>query len=317
LRIRSLTLLTGQNIAQAAIIIHEDFNGPSDPSGWTAHSYTGGTHTTTGTAQDASFRYPNPGTDGHLLLTQDLGYQHSTLIYTGGTLNTTKDFSFQADVKITSTSSGADGLAFFWMSKASVDNVIENNANVGSVADISGGYGEWQGVPHGNDPSQSIGYYEGISGYSFEFDHWKNDQNERQEYNHFIRIDDWDHNAGSEAAADRTNDGDFYFNNGWITVHFSYVDATETFSYHLETLDGITSTSITSFTISDLEAATGETGWYEKFSESYFGIGAATGGVRSEHLVGNVTVTAVPEPESVLSMAIAVAVFVFWRKRYH
>jgi hypothetical protein len=277
-----------------------------------AYSFTNGTHTSPGTPQDDTFRYPNAGPNGYLRLTQDGPSQRSTMIYTADTLNTSKSFSFSAEVRISSSSSGADGLAFFWMSKASVDTVIANDPSVNSVADITGGMGEWQGVPHGNDPSKSIGYYPDISGYSFEFDHYQN-SGEQQEYNHLIRIDDWDHTAGSVAATDYSSDANFYFNDGWLRVHFSYDEGTESFAYYLETLDGSITTAVKTFTISDLESATGETGWYETFDEAYFGIGAGTGAITAEHLVDNLNV--VPEPVSALYLAAGALALVALRRR--
>ena len=311
--ILSIALLMGST-SFGGTLFTEDFDDNQTPDGWVAHTYTDGNHTTLGTEQDDTFRYPN--NPGYLRLTEDSTYQHTTMVKTDQTLNTQNSFSFTADVRIQGTGSGADGLSFFWMSKASVDSLINTDDNgVTSVADISGGAGEWQGAPHGNDPTKSVGYYEGIRGYSFEFDHYPNGSDELQEYNHFIRLDDWDHSA-TVAAADRTTDNDFYYGNGWIRTHFDF-DATlngGTFSYYLERLEGTeeeigTVTETTTFTTAQL----GD-GWYDGFDEAYFGIGAATGGATAEHLVDNITV--VPEPSSAALIGIGALIAAFIRKHF-
>ena len=286
--------ITDANMSCGASLINEDFNGSTTPTGWVAHTYTDGNHTTVGIETNDTFRYPDVGTNGYLRLTEDVGSQRTTMIYTNNTLNTKKDFSFTADVRIQGTGSGADGLSFFWMSKASVDHVIAADDDVDSVADISGGAGEWQGAPHGTSvgstTGMTVGYYEGIKGYSFEFDHYQND-GEFSEYNHFIRLDDWDHSA-SVAAADRNSDDDFYYGDGWIRASFKFNANLNggTFSYYLENLTNGKFTETKTFTIADLATATGEDEWYDGFDEAYFGIGAATGGAHAEHLVDNVQV---------------------------
>ncbi len=312
----SATLLLS-HAALGMVLISETFNGGTTPDGWSAHTYTGGSHTTLGTLRDDSFRFPNAGDDGYLRLTESSNYQHTTLINTQTTFNTNKSFSFTADVRISGSGGGADGLSFFWVSKASVDQVAASNSNVDGIQDISGGAGEWQGAPHGNNPSMPVGYYEGISGYSFEFDHYKNSGEYVDEYNHFIRLDDWDHSAGSVAAADRNSDDTFYWNNGWIRTHFNYDEDSETFSYYLEALEGAEAgavTATTTFSIAELATATDEVGWYQGFDEAYFGIGAATGGLNAEHLVDNVEV--IPEPATAGIIAeFALIVFLWLRRR--
>ena len=153
------------------------------------------------------------------------------------------------------------------------------------------------------------GVFSDISGYSFEFDHYKN-SGEFHEYNHFVRLDDWDHSAASVSATDRSGDDTFYYNDGWIRTHFNFDAEEETFSYYLESMEDLTLgqvTETTTFSVAQLDSATGETGWYEGFDEAYFGIGAATGGATAEHLVDNVSV--IPEPSSFGLLVVFVGVF--------
>ena len=310
--IKIISITLAPSIGLSTILIDEDFNGSTTPAGWVAHTYTGGSHTDPGSPQGDAFRYPNAGTDGYLQLTQDSAFQRTTMIYTGNTLNTKNSFSFTADIQITGAPAGADGLSFFWVSKKSIDQIIATDASVNSIEDISGGISEWQGAPHGIDPTKSVGYYQGIEGYSFEFDHYQNTVERSSEYNHLVRISDWDH-GGSVAAADRQFDDNFYYNDGWTRVHFDFDTATSTFSYYLESLNPAIApelkfTTETTFTIDQLDAVTGETGWYEGFDEAYFGIGAATGFTTAQHLADNLVVaypenfSAVPEPTNEILM---------------
>ena len=293
--------------AARALYVNETWSGSTDPAGWSIHTYNGGGHTTPGTeltgATADAYRY---STADHMQMTTPATYQRTTAIYTAQTFNTASSFSFTCDYYI-GGGTGADGLAFFWLDKDFID---DNTLDVGT---ISGGYGEWIGVPHGNNPTDSVGYYANIAGYSFEFDHYNNSgEGSFQEYTHFVDTSTWDH-APAVAAADYGSDSDFYYNNGWQRVSFEFDADAQTFSYYLEILDGSgeptgTTTSVTNFTVAELGPS-----WYETFDQAYFGIGASTGGAYAEHSIRNLTV--VPEPTSALLLALATGAALGRRRR--
>ncbi|AQQ69839.1 hypothetical protein SMSP2_00173 [Limihaloglobus sulfuriphilus] len=276
-----------------ASLVTESFSGTTDPAGWNIQTYTGGTHTSAGTLEGESFRYGTGTGNGYMQMTEAVDYQRTTAIYTADTFSTAQDFSFTCDYNIGDTGTGADGITFFWLDKATIDS---NSWNINSM---SGGYGEWMGAPHGNDSGKSVGYYNGIKGYSMEFDHYDNGAGEVDEYNHFIRISDWAH-SGGVGAVDRGGDDDFYYGNGWQSVEFTFDADTGTFTYQLTDTDTSAQTAVKTFTVAVLETALG-TGWYETFDDAYFGIGGATGGDNDVHLIRNLDV--VPEPATMLMFA--------------
>ncbi|AQQ71906.1 PEP-CTERM protein sorting domain protein [Limihaloglobus sulfuriphilus] len=294
-----LTVICTFSQLSLGLSINETWSGPADPTGWSIHSYQGTGFTTTGTART------NYLSNGYFQLTESsVGWERTTALYTADTFSTSESFSFQADYRVQTQSGrrGADGLSFFWVDKSYLDSNSIDPAN------LEGGYGKWQGAPHGAT-SGDIGYYDGIRGYSFELDHEKDSKDEQLEYTHFIRITDWSHLATNTQLDLKSNNDDFYENNGWQRAYFSFDGDTETFSYYLEDLDdngdpnGI-KTEIVTFTIDSLDFS-GEgdpSGAYETFSEAYFGIAAGTGTDYAEHDIRNLTF--VPEPATLIVLGL-------------
>lgn len=282
------------------------FSGASNDlsADWYVHSYTGGTHTTPGTPQALS-TFTASGNTG-LRLTSASNYQRTTLI-AKQEFTSQQSFKFECEVYIgDSTNSGADGLTFFWIDKASL--------GTNAIGDLNGGVGEWMGAPHGNlntnaSGDATVGYYSGIKGYSFEFDHYQNNTNEFQEYNHFVRLGDWAHHPSTVTNVNSGSDPDFYYNNGWERVSFSYDAVNERFTYEYK-FNGTAYTASQTYTIAQLNAAS--PGFYEKFDNAYFGIGAATGGANAVHGIREFTL--IPEP-SMLAILGAGALLLARRRR--
>ena len=155
-------------------IINETFAGTT-ATGWQFKGAVGTAHTDDGTPLASTYYLGTAGSPhGYLELTQSgVGWQRASAFYTAQTVATT-NFDIKAQVNITG---GAAGLTFCFVDANSVSH---------DVSKLFGGYGQWEGAPRGclpNIPSTNArGYYAGLKGFNFEFDHFKNGNEKSAEY---------------------------------------------------------------------------------------------------------------------------------------
>ena len=199
-------------------IINETFAGTT-ATGWQFKGAVGTAHTDDGTPLASTYYLGTAGSPhGYLELTQSgVGWQRASAFYTAQTVATT-NFDIKAQVNITG---GADGLTFCFVDANSVSH---------DVSKLFGGYGQWEGAPRGclpNIPSTNArGYYAGLKGFNFEFDHFKNGNEKSAEYLSMVSLSqlsadnqDWLHY--STGTKDFSTDSLFYTDRGWMPVEFT------------------------------------------------------------------------------------------------
>jgi hypothetical protein len=160
--------------------------------------------------------------------------------------------------------------------------VFVDKETISSFDDLAGGYGEWNGAPHGTNPGMSVGYVAGVEGYSFEFDHFYNDNQVTQELTDFVNINDWNHIPA--ATHDFESDPDFYYDNGWVGVTLQNRGNNFTFSWDDDlddTVDGSYDFTVENFPRYD----------------AYFGVTGSTGAENANHFVRDVQMDGTPTPE--------------------
>jgi len=284
-------------------LINESFSGNTVPSGWVFNGKESASHTslTTGVDKVNSDWMVNENGTNFLRLTEQSYNQRTTAIYTNSTFRSDRSFTMRSDIRVTSPggNNGADGISFFWLKADTVTNV---NTTVG-------GMGAWQGAPRGaitgttgsGNTLSEAGYYTGLKGYSFEFDHYNNTGEKYMEYNHLVRLEDWVHISG--AAIDHSTDPNFYEDNGWQTIQFSYNADSDEFTVSWG-FNGSTFASNVTYSVTT-----------EKFDQAYFGISAGTGGQIAAQDIKNITFTGViPEPATAMLLAVGGAVA--WLARF-
>ena len=302
-RLVAIGFIAGSFSVFGNVLINESFSGANMPSGWIFNGKEGASNTsiTTGVDKVASDWIVKENGTNFLRLTENASYQRTTAIYTNTTFRTDRNFSLRADIRITCPGNGADGLSFFWLKANTVSNL---SATIGGV-------GSWMGVPRGsvNGKDNNLGqagYYLGLKGYSFEFDHYKNSTNEiSDEYNDLVRLEDWMH--FSNASIDQSANTNFFEDCGWQTFQFAYNASNDNFTVSWG-FNGSTFSSNVTYSVSG----------YEKFDSAYFGIGAGTGGWYSSQDVRNLTLTGmvVPEPATAALIAFVGGLSLFIRRRF-
>jgi hypothetical protein len=288
----SVILVAGSLCVYGETLINESFSGGSVPSGWIFNGKESASHAslTTGVNKVNSDWFVSESGTNFLRLTEQTTNQRTTAIYTNSTFRTDRSFTIRSDIRVTSPTgnNGADGISFFWLDASTVNNV---NTTIG-------GMGGWQGAPRGaitgtagsGNTLSEAGYYAGLKGYSFEFDHYVNTLEQSLEYNHLVRLEDWYHIPG--AAVDHSANPNFYEDNGWQTIQFAYDAGSDSFTVSWG-YNGTTFSSNVTYSVGT-----------EKFDQAYFGIGAGTGGQIAAHDVKNIIVTgAVPEPGTITLLA--------------
>jgi hypothetical protein len=289
----AVILMAGGALVFGDTLINESFSGNTVPSGWVFNGKESANHNslTTGVNKVNSDWIVKENGTNFLRLTEQTYNQRTTAIYTNSTFRSDRSFTIRSDIRVTSPAgnNGADGISFFWLKANTVANVNT----------MIGGMGGWQGTPRGaitgtagsGNTLSEAGYYSGLKGYSFEFDHYNNTGEKYIEYNHLVRLEDWVHLSG--AAIDHSADPNFYEDNGWQTIQFSYNADLDTFTVSWG-FNGSTFASNVTYSVAT-----------EKFDQAYFGISAGTGGQFAAQDIKNITVMGViPEPSTVLLLAI-------------
>jgi len=300
--VTTVVLIAGSCCVSGETLVNESFSGSAVPSGWVFNGKESANHTniTTGTNKGNSDWFVKENGTNFLRLTEQTYNQRTTAVYTNSTFRTDRSFTIRSDVRVTSPAgnNGADGISFFWLKANTVANL---NTTIG-------GMGGWQGAPRGaitgtagsGNTLSEAGYYSGLKGYSFEFDHYNNTGEKFIEYNHLVRLEDWYHIPG--AAIDHSANTSFYEDNGWQTIQFAYNADSDSFTVSWG-FNGSTFASNVTYSVGT-----------EKFDQAYFGIGAATGGQFAAQDVRNVVVTGViPEPAT--AMLLAFGGFIAWLAR--
>lgn len=274
-----LTILLISTSSFAAYVISENFDSGM-PTGWVVNGDVGGTAKT-------STDYLS---DGHFNLTENQGNDRTTMVYASQTISTVNGFKLRMDINIggaTNPQESGYGMSFFFIDAASIAGV--NVAEDG----LLGGYGKWQGAPTGNSQS-SDGYYNGLSGISFEFDHKRDAGYENDEYTHNVILDNWNHVGG---AIEFDDDPSFYYGNNWQTVELEYDGEFLTLKWGYNESTGL-------FASSQEITPTGDNNRYASLTNAYFGISAATGDDTSYHQLDNLSLTIVPEPATITLLCI-------------
>jgi hypothetical protein len=299
----AVILMAGGAFVFGDTLINESFSGNTVPSGWVFNGKESANHNSlaTGVNKANSDWFVNENGTNFLRLTERTTNQRTTAIYTNSTFRSDRSFTIRSDIRVTSPTgnNGADGISFFWLKADTVTNV---NTTIG-------GMGGWQGAPRGaitgtagsGNTLSEAGYYSGLKGYSFEFDHYNNSGEQYIEYNHLVRLEDWVHIPG--AAINHSANPNFYEDNGWQTIQFAYNSDLDNFTVSWG-FNGSTFSSNVTYSVGT-----------EKFDQAYFGISAGTGGQIAAQDVRNITFTGViPEPASVMMIALGSFVIAGYRR---
>lgn len=173
---------------------------------------------------------------------------------------------------------GADGLCLIFADASTCET-----SGAFDPTKVTGGWGEFEGTPRGvlaagsqNVGNNATGYHAGFKGFSLEFDHYNNVDEQFREYIHWVDLEHWIHSGLGKNMGD---DASFYYDNGWQRVQVAADTGVLTFSY---AWNGSSYTK--SFT---MDANNPETTGCNVISNynAYLGIGAATGGSSAFHEV--------------------------------
>ncbi len=284
-----------------ADVVFQSFDTATVPTGWLIQGTRGYDHTDNGQTQAASsfLRNSYNQKQGYLELTDDLvDYQRTSAFYTAKTFNATLAWSIEAEIWVShdmNQGDSADGLTFAWVSAGSIGS---------QTSKLLGGYGEWMGVPRGTDKNvpvdQARGYYRGLEGVAFEFDHFQNQGDTGTEHTCLQDLSTWTYDSDSYREYSSTDD--FFVNEGWQTVKLTY-DGAGNFTFYWDTMDAAHQYSwAQALTDADLKSC-------------YFGVTAATGDSNASHRVRNIRIESQPEPASWLLMGLMMVALAGWHRR--
>ncbi len=287
------------------VVVNEDWNVSTTPSGWYIEGYEGSSHTSIGTPKNNADLFVNDGSSpNYLRLTKNAGYNRAWAYYTEKQIKVLGEWSIELDIRIGQSHdgseiiNGADGLAIVFLDKS----YVEDNGSI-VPGRFEGGYGEWEGAPRGSYPntpaSGAKGYHseEDFQGYSFEWDHYRN-TNEFQEYNHWVELEDWIHSGFGKNMG--TPENGYYYNDGWRHCKLSSNGSgTFTFQYSNDTDNDFEG----SFTFSP--GGSGSTGYTPLTTDywAYIGFTASTGGQTAFHEIKNLVISA--EEDDVLPVTLS------------